>query len=90
MKVSTIWDGRREAGKSYEDIPSDVAERWKKNGIADIVDDEDEGPYAGKKAKELYEMCIAAGIETEPRLSKAEYIALLDAKAKAAEIKVQE
>jgi hypothetical protein len=71
MKVSTNWSGRREAGKSYEDIPSDVAERWKENGIADIDEetDEDNGKgtdhYADKKAKELYEMCIAAGIETQ-------------------------
>jgi hypothetical protein len=43
-------------------------------------DDEEEkpaDPYEGKKAKELYNMCVERNIKTKPRLNASEYVELL-------------
>lgn len=68
MLKTTNYNGLREAGKSYGDIPSDVAKRWLAIGIAKADIAEPETPeidYNLMSAKELFEVCKEKGIELE-------------------------
>lgn len=59
-----------EADKGTADEPEDEDD-W------DEEEDTPKDPYAGKGAKELYEMCKDRGIKTKPKMKAAEYVKLL-------------
>lgn len=89
MLKQTVYAGPRRVG-DIVDVTGDVAQRWLSRGIAEpFVDATAEtpvvevDPYDGKKAKELYEMCKAAGIEVKERQSRDYYIGALEDKVDA-------
>lgn len=80
MLKNTNYYGIKEQGKSYGDIPSDIALRWAQRGIAKIVVEASEPEtedveefvgqdavvdYSGYTVKQLFEMCKEKGIELE-------------------------
>lgn len=80
--VDTAYQGPRRAGEILA-VPDDFANRWAKNGIAEIIEkpEADAEPieavvedYSKMNAKELYLVCKEKGIEAEPKKSKEYYL----------------
>ena len=83
--VNTAYKGPRVEGEII-DVPKAFAERWAKNKIAKILEEEndDKKPepepetevvsYEAMTAKELYELCVEKGIEVEVKQPKKYYI----------------
>ena len=93
MLVNTTYGGRRLHIDNEVDVPVEVGQRWAERKIAKLVSDEEtqikiDFPenvntenLASYTAKQLYAICVQKGIEAAPRMSKAEYIALLSKEA---------
>lgn len=61
----------KKAAPKKEAEPEDDAEDW------DDEEDEQEDPYAGKTAMELYKECKKRGISAKPKMKAADYAKLL-------------
>lgn len=81
MLVKTVFDGARLHEGNEVDVSREVAERWSKRGIAAIIDsnpaDEDLNSLT---ARQLFDKCVEAGLNPEPKQSKEHYISLLEGK----------
>lgn len=93
--TDTAYQGPRKEG-DIVDVPDDFADRWVKNGIAELVsgkvekkaataktdadEKESEVDYSTMNAKELYALCKEHGLEVEAKKAKEYYIEKLTAK----------
>lgn len=80
MLVNTVFGGRRLLIGDKIEVPEVIGQGWAKRGIAALIpgqDQEDAIDLGSLTAKQLFDMCVEKGIETEPKLSKEAYIALL-------------
>lgn len=87
MLVDTAYKGPVKAGEEIN-VPDDFANRWVKNKIAVLVEEEKEEvvegttdaddvaeiDYSSMKVKELYDLCVERGIEVEVKQPKQYYI----------------
>ena len=80
MLVSTAYKKPLVKGDEV-DVPKDFAERWVKNGIAEIIGEAEPETEESKEvdlksmsAKDLYALCVEKGIEVEQKQPKAYYI----------------
>ena len=79
MKQQTFYDGPRKPGDIVT-VPESTAQRWIANGIAEpemTISEPTIEEVVEKTAKELYQECIDAGLEVEPKKSKAYYLEAL-------------
>lgn len=75
MLVSTVFGGSRLHPGDVIGVMGDVAERWAKRGIAELIAQD----ITKLSAKQLYSLCKERGIDAEPKLQKADYLELLSA-----------
>lgn len=75
MLVDTNYFGLKRINEEYE-VPEDVARRWEKNGIAEIIQVVKINPE-DLSAKELYKYCVEQGLEVEPKKQKEYYLEAL-------------
>lgn len=88
MLTQTFWNGVRRIDDEVT-VDSETGQRWIDKGIASFVEstpiaktseeEEVDGIYAGKKAKELYDLCVERGIPAEAKKAITYYVDLLEA-----------
>ena len=84
LLVNTAYNGPKKKGDEFE-VPEAIANRWVKNKIAEVVEEElpvgdpevepvEEVDYTSMNAKELYLVCKEKGLDVEAKKSKEYYL----------------
>lgn len=87
LLVNTAYNGPKKKGDEF-DVPEVIANRWVKNKIAEVIEEDDpvgdpvvepdeDVDYASMNAKELYLVCKEKGLEVEAKKSKEYYLEML-------------
>lgn len=83
MLVDTNFGGQRLCAGNKTSVSEEVGQRWAKRGIAKLISEASSDTSHEVKdpskmtAKQLFDLCVASGIEVAPRLDKESYLKAL-------------